>query len=127
MARTSCTSRMTVCSASLAAAAWAAVVTQPRISSSVALLSVEVSPDHDRHVDDIEGPTAQHELSRPEGLAHLRRQLLTGAVVEHDLGLSVGEAVRVSAQGDLGAGGDEALGCLQCDTDGTRPVEHLHA
>src|SRR5690348_4133559 len=104
MARTPPTSSTTVSSAFLAEAARAAVVTQclisSRASSSLSVLPIEVLANDNGDVDDTDGLAAQHEPPNPQGLADARRRLLLGPVVEHDLRLSVGEAVRVPAQDD---------------------------
>src|SRR3954454_2937482 len=124
------TSRTTVFSAFLAEAAWAAVVTQCRMVSRVApslstavpvrtaVLSIEVSADDDGDVDDVERLAAQDEPARPQGLANTFRRLLLGPVVEHDLGLSVGEAVGVSAQNYPAAHGNQAGGHFRRRPDG---------
>src|SRR3954463_5409188 len=121
IASTSPTSRTTVSSPFFAEAARAAVVTQCRMASSVApslsiealpieALPIEVLADDDGDVDNVEWLAAQDEPARSQGLAHTLSSLLLGPVVEHDLGLSVGEAVGVSAQHQPGAGGHQLLG-----------------
>src|SRR5437868_11420062 len=126
------TSRTMVCSPFFAEAARAAVVTQCRMASSVApslnpfeLLPIEILADDDGDVDDVERLAAQDEPARPQGLANALRRLLLGPVVEHDLGLSVGEAVGVSAQQHPGAHRHESLGHLGRRADSTGPVEDL--
>src|SRR4051794_23683133 len=76
--RTSLTSSTTVCSAFLEEAARAAVLTQCRMSSSVAPLSIEVLADDHGDVDDVERLAAQDEPARPQGLADALRRLLSG-------------------------------------------------
>src|SRR4051812_7330917 len=131
IARTSPTSRTRMSSPFLAEAARAAVVTQCRMSSSVApslsieALAIEILADDDGDVDDVERLAAQDEPARPKGLAHTLSSLLLGPVVEHDLGLSVGEAVGVAAQHHPGPRGHELAGHPRRRPDGTGAVEDL--
>src|SRR4051794_17930756 len=131
------TSRTTVFSAFLAEAAWAAVITQCRMVSRVATslsvcvetarLPIEILADDDGDIDDVERLAAQQEPAGPKRLAHTFSSLLFGPVVEHDLCLSVGEAVGVSAQHDTATDRDQTLRDLGGGADGARPVEHLDA
>src|SRR5437588_4129884 len=121
------TSRTTVFSAFLAEAARAAVVTQCRMASSVTPLSIEVLADHHRDVDHVERLATQDEPAGPQGLADTLRRLLSGPVVEHDLRLSVGEAVGIAAQDDAATGGHETPGDARRRPDGAGAVEDLHA
>src|SRR5438067_7615508 len=126
IASTPPTSRTMVFSAFLAEAARAAVVTQCRMVSRVApSLSMKVLADDDGDIDDVERLAAQDEPARSQGLAYPFRRLLLGSVVEHDLGLSVGEAVGVSAQEDAATDGHQPFGDLGRRPDGARAVEHL--
>src|SRR4051812_15568897 len=128
--RTPPTSSTTVSSAFLAEAARAAVVTQCLISSSVvsslSLLPIEVLADDDGDVDDADRLATQDEPARAEGLANALRRVLLGSVVEHDLRLSVGEAVGVSTQYDAGSGGHHTSRDPWGSADGAGAIEHLH-
>src|SRR5438270_6230233 len=120
------TSKTMVFSAFFAEAARAAVVTQYRMASSVApSLAIEILADDDGDVDDVQRLAAQDEPARSQGLANPLRRLLFGSVVEHDLGLSVGEAVGVSAQHDPGPGRHQPLGDPWRRLDGSGAVEDL--